>query len=77
MCQENMCNDFDLTLNATTPAPSNMSTAAGTMLCYYGLQRNSSVHEDWQTEICGPQETACLLISNDAGFKMASCYDFR
>ena len=77
MCQENMCNDYGLTVNATTPAPSNMTTNADTMLCYYGLQMNSTDKETWQTQICGPAETACLLITNDAGFKMASCYDYR
>ena len=77
MCQDNLCNDFGLTGNATTETPVTMTTTNNTLTCYYGLERNSSTPETWQTQICGPMETGCLTIHNDDGFSMRNCYDFR
>ena len=77
MCQENLCNEYGLT-NATTPAPVTMTTTNMTMSCWYGMESNHSADpETWQQQICGPMESACMVIHNDDGFTMANCYDFR
>lgn len=78
LCQDNLCNNYGLGQNYTTESPTNMTTTNNTMTCYYGLQWNSTLPEDdWQSQICGPEETACMVQHGDNGFLIASCYDFR
>lgn len=53
-----------------------MTTTNLTSVCYYGMQHNHTEQVTWQLQACGPEETACVLISdNSTGFKLASCYD--
>jgi len=76
LCKDNLCNDFQIKENATTPAPVTMTTTNLTSVCYYGMQHNHTEQVTWQLQACGPEETACVLISdNSTGFKLASCYD--
>ena len=77
VCQDDLCNDFGLTNNATTEDPVAMTTRNDTMVCFYGMQRSKNETETWQAEICGPEETACMSIHGDDGFVMAGCYDLR
>ena len=78
LCKDNLCNNFGLNETFTTPTPSNMTTANNTISCFYGLQLNKTQPEtEWQEQICGPEETTCMLQYGDNGFIMAGCYDFR
>ena len=63
--------------NATTPAPVEMTTTNATNVCYYGVQRNASDSPVWTPQICGSEETSCMLLTspNNTGFKLAACYD--
>ena len=62
--------------NATTPAPVTMTTTNLTNVCYYGVQTNASDNPVWTPQICGTEETSCMLLSdNSTGFKLAACYD--
>jgi len=76
LCNDNLCNDFQVKENATTPAPVTMTTTNLTTVCYYGVQRNASDNPVWTPQICGSEETSCMLLSdNSTGFKLAACYD--
>merc|ERR1711936_345126 len=77
VCENNLCNDFQLKENATTASPVPMTTTNNTMHCMYGMQRNSNVTENWQVATCAPEETACMYIDGDHGFHLARCYDFN
>ena len=77
VCEDDLCNDFGLSANATTEAPVPMTTGNNTLVCWYGMKENENVTEDWQKQICGPLETACMSLHNDDGFIMAGCYDTR
>jgi len=76
VCEGGLCNDFQLKENATTLAPHPVTTTNNTLLCWYGMQLNSSTYENWQAEICAPEETACMYLDGDNGFHLAGCYDF-
>ena len=53
-----------------------MTTTNLTTVCYYGVQRNTTDNPVWTPQICGEEETSCMLLSdNSTGFKLAACYD--
>ena len=88
LCNENLCNDFQVDKyglnknlvqvkeNATTPAPVTMTTTNMTNVCYYGVQRNASDNTVWTPQICGSEETSCMLLTSpNSTFRVAACYD--
>ena len=88
LCNENLCNDFQVDKyglnknlvqvkeNATTPAPVTMTTTNLTNVCYYGVQRNASDNTVWTPQICGSEETSCMLLTApNSTWRVAACYD--
>ena len=54
-----------------------MTTTNMTNVCFYGMVENVTTSTPWGSEACGPQETACMYLTTDSGFALASCYDFK
>merc|ERR1712131_203649 len=51
ICQDDLCNNFGMSDNATTPVPGTLSTTNLTMHCWYGIHFNGSEDgKQWQKE---------------------------
>ena len=48
VCEDDLCNDFLVRGNASTPAPQPMTTTNTTMDCWYGMRRDSNTTEEYQ-----------------------------